>query len=455
LTLQKLRDKRWVEKALVDFGMASQAATRHAERFARIAEELSRLTILDHRAIVAAFVPGRIELLGKHTDYAGGRSLVCALDRGFCMVAIPRDDQTVSIEDTALSERVTFELSAELTPSSGHWSNYPMNVARRIARNFEGPLRGAVIAFDSDLPAASGLSSSSAFMIATFLVLSQINNLSHQQLYRDNIPNQESLAEYLGTIENGQSYRQLAGDRGVGTFGGSEDHTAILCSEPGLLKSYAYAPTRLQSIVPMPIGHTFAIGFSGLKAEKTGAAKTWFNDTAKLAADGAAVWRQATGCDAPHLAAVIASQGFTIERFEQAIQTALAPELAGQCLQRFRHFLLEDQAVIPTAINALATGDLAEFAGLVEKSQWGAEQLLGNQVAATQELVRSALDAGAIAASSFGAGFGGSAWALLADNGAKKICEQWAQIYRTRLPSLAADAQFFVTSPGPPAILLR
>lgn len=39
--------------------------------------------------------------------------------------------------------------------------------------------------------------------------------------------------EYLGCIENGQSFKTLVGDKGVGTFGGSEDHTAIMASEPG------------------------------------------------------------------------------------------------------------------------------------------------------------------------------------------------------------------------------
>ena len=45
------------------------------------------------------FVPGRIEFLGKHTDYAGGRCLICALERGFCVVAAARDDDKVRITD--------------------------------------------------------------------------------------------------------------------------------------------------------------------------------------------------------------------------------------------------------------------------------------------------------------------------------------------------------------------
>ena len=49
------------------------------------------------------FVPGRIEVLGKHTDYAGGRSLLCAVERGFCVTAVPRDDDVMRVVDVGQS----------------------------------------------------------------------------------------------------------------------------------------------------------------------------------------------------------------------------------------------------------------------------------------------------------------------------------------------------------------
>jgi len=48
---------------------------------------------------LAFFVPGRIEVLGKHTDYAGGRSLLCAMERGFAVLARPRTDAVVRAVD--------------------------------------------------------------------------------------------------------------------------------------------------------------------------------------------------------------------------------------------------------------------------------------------------------------------------------------------------------------------
>ena len=48
---------------------------------------------------MAFFVPGRIEVLGKHTDYAGGRTMVAAVERGFAIVAVPRDDRQTTVID--------------------------------------------------------------------------------------------------------------------------------------------------------------------------------------------------------------------------------------------------------------------------------------------------------------------------------------------------------------------
>ena len=96
------------------------------------------------------YVPGRIEVLGKHTDYAGGRSILAAVEKGFCFVATVREDEVLDITDVGRGERISFSMYPELTPALGHWSNYPQTVARRVSRNFTGPLRGCDVAFISE-----------------------------------------------------------------------------------------------------------------------------------------------------------------------------------------------------------------------------------------------------------------------------------------------------------------
>src|SRR5919197_5316632 len=154
-------------------------------------------------------------------------------------------------------------MSADLEVPRDHWSNYLFTVCRRIARNFPGTLHGVDLAFASDLPPAAGLSSSSALVVATFLALADANDLPARAEYAEAIRSSEDLANYLGAIENGSSFRTLEGDRGVGTLGGSQDHTAILCARPGTLVQYSFVPVRYEREVPLPHDHVLVVAASG------------------------------------------------------------------------------------------------------------------------------------------------------------------------------------------------
>ena len=156
----------------------------------------------------------------------------------------PRSDERLRVA-AGDGETAEFALDPQLVARHGHWSNYPMTVARRLSRNFGSCRRGLDIAFCSDLPPAAGMSSSSALMIATYLALAETNGLQRTSDYRRHIEDDLQLAAYLGTVENGQNFGDLHGDKGVGTFGGSEDHTAILCGKPNQVSQYAYCPVQI------------------------------------------------------------------------------------------------------------------------------------------------------------------------------------------------------------------
>lgn len=104
------------------------------------------------------FVPGRIEVLGKHTDYAGGSTLVAAVDRGVTISIEPGDSGITVSTDAAPGE---LSLAAGHDPKlpAGHWGRYAQAVVDRLAANF-GDLAPARIRLTSDLPLASGMSSS-------------------------------------------------------------------------------------------------------------------------------------------------------------------------------------------------------------------------------------------------------------------------------------------------------
>ena len=224
------------------------------------------------RQAALGFVPGRIEVFGRHTDYAGGRSLVCAIDKGFFFLATSNTDGMVRMQEKVTEfEPIAFPLAADLAPRKGHWANYPMTMARRMARNFAdgGALKGVDISFSSTLPVGSGMSGSSALMMMTFTALASMNGLDAMPAFRQNLQDPLDLAVYLACAENGQGFRGLKGDSGVGTFGGSEDHAAILTARPGILSLFGFSPASLQEEIAWPRGWSMVVAFSGVRAEKT------------------------------------------------------------------------------------------------------------------------------------------------------------------------------------------
>jgi len=451
--LSDLLDPDAVRDRLTRAGLPPEAARTHAARLGEAARALHHEGERPDRPAHAFFVPGRIEVLGKHTDYAGGGSLVCAVPQGFVLVAVPHAGPNLRLTETTTGEAVAFPLAPNLLPRADHWANYPMTVAMRVAMNFGPKLLGGRIAFSGDLPRAAGMSSSSAFVVAVFLALSAMNDLEAHPAFAENIPDRMALAQYLGSVENGRPFGALAGDRGVGTFGGSEDHTAILCSKAGALRHFAYAPVRLLRTAALPEGYVFGIGVSGVVAEKAGAARARYNRAALLAGEAAAAWRAATGDDAPHLGAILTRPGFTPERMRRILAAHTHPDFAPADLTaRFEHFLEEHGRLLPAAVEALASGDLGTFGRLVDASQTGAERLLDNQIPETITLVRLARELGARAASAFGAGFGGSVWALLPEAEAEPFLAQWRQRYRHAFPD--HTSRFFLTRPGPAAFEL-
>jgi galactokinase len=393
------------------------------------------------------YVPGRIEILGKHTDYAGGRSLTCAVDRGFVVAVRPRSDSHVLAYACDLKQKAGFELTPEIRPPAAGWENYVMTVARRVARNFGEPLRGVDFAFASDLPSAGGMSSSSALVVATYLALNAANGLNERPVYQQNISTLEDLGGYLGTCENGQNFRKLVGDKGVGTFGGSEDHTAILCSKPGQLGLYTYNPVRLERRVDWPDEAAIIVGSSGVVAEKTAAAKEKYNRVSLLMSAIMETLR-AQGWDKPTLAAAIGDDREAATCVQQILAKSRHPVFRpSELLVRFEQFAAEHQRIIPAAADAMATREWTNLSRLVEKSQVLAETGLGNQVPQTIHLTRSAAKLGAIAASAFGAGFGGSVWAMVAQSEVKPFIQQWQDDYVAAFPQNAPKATFFATAP--------
>jgi galactokinase len=473
----------------------------------------------------AFWVPGRLEVAGKHTDYAGGRSLLCAVPRGFLALVRKREDQncrvvtldpSIPLDDRVVHISVSSEEEREVgssggaSPSSsaavvaGHWSKYVRVALKRLARNFPSGLQGMDLALTADLPSASGMSTSSALVCLVFLALDYANScttstkaasgggmlgLRGRPEFLRAIPDQSSLCEYLGCLENGKSHGSLVGDGvGVGTFGGSEDHTAIMCSDVNTLKVYSFCPTLYES------GHSFChsnfgesfvfvIGVSGVLAEKTKNANATYNSASAqaaacarrlgcatlgealklhggLAACKAALRQGAFHCQVDDSESSAAAAGDTSELLRGGALVSM--------LQRLEQFSTESEKIVPGLAEAISDhGGLCpwtcgELSGL---SQRYSDAYLGNIVEETRWLPSRARELGACAASAFGAGFGGSVWALVdlkhgLERGSKGLppittgeafAANWRRDYVKAFPENAERASFFAMLPAPGA----
>ncbi len=389
------------------------------------------------------FVPGRIEVLGKHTDYAGGRSLLCAAERGMYFAVAPRTDARMRVADGRLGERADFVIEPGLKARAGHWSNYPMTMARRLARNFPGPWKGVDIGLVGDLPLAAGMSSSSAVSVGYYVALADANELDRRPEYLANIHAPEDLAGYLGTVENGRTFGTLRGDTGVGLAGGAEDQTAILCCRAGELSQYSFCPVRHERQVPLPAGWTFAVGVTGVVADKNAAAQEKYNRAARLVDDVLRVWREAMGRDDLWLADAVGSAPDAPQKMRGLLASR------SDLLERFEQFYVESEEIVPAVGDLLARGDVEGIGPLVDRSMERAVRLLKNQIPETITLAASARTLGAAAASAFGGGFGGAVWALARSDAAPRFVEQWAEEYRRAFPAHRDRAEFFLTAAAP------
>ncbi|HMR48784.1 MAG TPA: galactokinase family protein [Arachnia sp.] len=398
--------------------------------------------------MIGWFVPGRLEVFGTHTDYAGGRSILAAVDRGITVVLTEHEltehgGEGVLATSTAVAGEIAISAGTDPGLPAGHWGHYVQAVVDRLTLNF-GALRPARLAVDSTLPLASGMSSSSALVVATALVLIDHNGIRDDARWKAAMLTDTDLPGYLACIENGMPFRDLAGFKGVGTFGGSEDHTAMLCCRENRLSEFRFCPIEERSTLAFPADWSFVIAVSGVLAEKTGAALTSYNDASLLARRLVEEWNRATGRDDAVLADALATED-GLERLRAVASSD--PDLVA----RLEAFVTESEIVIPRALDAFRAHDLAALGEAADLSHRNADAALGNQIAETNLLQTLARELGAHASSGFGAGFGGSVWALIETDRAEDFAQRWLAAYRREFPEPGARATTLVTRPGPAA----
>ena len=422
-----------IARALVDRGMGPGELVAKQSLYTGVIERHAMLRGAPPQHVL--WVPGRLEVFGKHTDYAGGRTLVCPVPRGFAMVASARTDGCVRVSDAWRGEEAFVSPAGTQARQTG-WRNYVDVTVRRLMRNFPGTTLGADIVIASDLPRASGMSSSSALVVGVASMLARMANLAKHPTWRMNIRTGLDAAGYYACIENGRNFGSLHGDAGVGTHGGSEDHAAIVEGRPNQVSAFAFVPARALGAAQVPREWRFVIAPSGVAARKTGEAREPYNRLSAGAALLLDAWNH-DGGRAVSLAEALRTGDRAVDRLKTLADGAGTADAPAPWLRdRLEHFVREDARILP-ALTAFAERDAGTLGELSKGSQSDAESLLGNQVPATSSLAATARERGAFAACSFGAGFGGAVWALIDAAEAEAFAPRW-------------HPQAFVMTPGLP-----
>ncbi|MBA2334439.1 MAG: galactokinase [Blastocatellia bacterium] len=140
-------------------------------------EHLTRkfVEIFGNREMRCFRAPGRVNLIGEHTDYNGGFVLPMAIDREAAIAASIRNDRKICVFTVNLDEMAEFDLDNEWAGKKGFWLNYIEGVARILERK-NIKLQGVDMLVWSDVPAGAGLSSSAALETAVGLTLTQMSN---------------------------------------------------------------------------------------------------------------------------------------------------------------------------------------------------------------------------------------------------------------------------------------
>ncbi|MEK7380795.1 MAG: galactokinase [Gemmatimonadota bacterium] len=368
-----------------------------------------------------AIAPGRVNLIGDHTDYNGLPVLPMAFDRGIRIVFRADPQAVVTLENQ--NQRfppASFPLTAPIPMGpAGHWGNYPRAVA--VALLERGPLaRGILGLVSSDLPPASGLSSSSALVVATALALLEANGAA---------------------CDSGTLMQWLAvGERLVGTEGGGMDQAVILGGQAGHAIRIDFTPGLSLRPVRIPPSWRIVVASSLVEAAKSGLVREAYN-TRVLECREALLGvgeREAGGF----------GRLMQLPEPDRVLARAEAV-LSATLFRRFRHVLTEGHRVEQATV-ALETGDYRGMGRLLDASHASLRDDYQVSCPALDELVTVAREAGAVGARLTGAGFGGCIVALADEDSVGQVTDRiWERYYQPRqIPAANRDALLFTAVPS-------
>lgn len=352
-------------------------------------------------------VPGRINLIGDHTDYNSLPVFPMAL--GQCVHILYRARENPLVRLVNIDPQfgpLEFALSLAVNPDPpGGWGNYVKAAGQELALQFP-KLNGLEGVVESTIPIAAGLSSSSALVVAAAIALIQVNNLSLDRT---------DLMEMLARAEH---Y--------VGTRGGGMDQAICVGAESGTAARIDFDPLRFAPTL-VPPRWRFVVANSLVRAEKSGEARDAYNLRTRECNEALQIVAAILGLEKE-----ISSYATLLSKVEvEKILTAADQALSDTLARRFRHVVTEGVRVTQ-AEHAMQVGDHETFGYLMSESHRSLRDDFEVSCPELNELTEIATDAGAAGARLTGAGFGGCVIALCTDSSVGGVLESLRDNYYSR-----------------------
>ncbi len=428
--------------------------------------------------IFAVRAPGRVNLIGEHTDYSGLPVMPIAIDRSTIIATAARDESMVALRNVnAHFSAREFRIAASIPPyPTGDWANYVKAGFQGVIDHFgkrgvgTDQLRGLEMIVDGRVPTAAGLSSSAALTVSSALALMATNGLTQ------------------GALETAQMVARS--EWYVGTMAGGMDQAASMLGRRDHALLIHFDPLRV-TLVKMPPGAAIVVADSLEIADKAGRVREEYNRRVVECAIAARIIGKALGLENVRVLGDVVRQienwsahdivetlvGSAPERVSFAAasrilnvdEESLREEILGEVrnrividetrpleiLRRARHVLTETERVY-LAAKALAAGRLEEMGALMDASHQSLRNDFDASTPRLDAMVTYAREGGAFGARLTGAGFGGCIIALTREADAAAVLDRLERNYYAKLEAEAASrALHTIVHAGPGANVIE
>ena len=366
------------------------------------------------------FAPGRVNLIGEHTDYNGGHVFPCAITVGTYAVARRREDSRIRMYSLNYPDKGIVKASLENLEyrREDDWANYPKGMIQTCIRKGCQIPCGLDLMYYGDIPKGLGIGSSASIEVVTGLILKDLMGLTDINMIDIALFSQLSENEYM--------------DMNCGIMDpftiamGKKDHAIFLDTSD---LSYIYAPLKLP--------HEKIVITNSQKA--------------RIAVDERYQERRSQCEEALHELQTVISindlSELTADVFREVQEMIKSPVR----IRRVRHAVTENQRTI-RAVEALEQGNVEEFGQLMNASHRSLKEDYEVSCEELDILVEEAWKIeGVLGSRMMGAGFGGCTVSIVRDSAVNEFIDRIGSVYKERT---GLQAEFYVVEVGNGAAVL-